>query len=158
VFVVTLLPSIADIDEGARPRYLSSTLIPVAFLTAAGFRPTCAALADRFGPRMRSIVLVTALVFGLTQLSSFLVHRVPMVWRREGLYQAVEKADVTRAVVIVRAKYPTRYARNGGLFDRDVLYLSTPPTTDGATVAAAYPDRAVWEAREGEPWALTRLR
>jgi hypothetical protein len=81
-----------------------------------------------------------------------------MVWRREGLYHAVEKSGVTHAVVIVRAKYPTRYARNGGLFDRDVLYLSTPPSTDGATVAAAYPDRAVWEAREGEPWTLARLR
>jgi len=158
VFVLTLLPSIADIDEGARPRYLSSTLIPVAFLTAAGFQPACAALAGRFGTRIKTILMVTALVFGLTQLSSFLVHRVPLVWRREGLYQAVEKAGVTHAVVIVRAKYPTRYARNGGLFDRDVLYLSTPPATGGATVAAAYPERAVWEAHEGEPWTLTRVR
>jgi dolichyl-phosphate-mannose-protein mannosyltransferase len=158
VFVLALLPSIADGDDGARPRYLSSTLIPVAFLSAAGFGPACAGLAERFGTRIRTIVTVTVLVFGLTQLSAFLVHRIPMVWRREGLYRVVERTGVSDAVVIVRAKYPTRYARNGALFERDVLYLSAPSTTDGAVVAAAYPGRAVWEAREGEPWTLTRLR
>jgi hypothetical protein len=157
-FALALLPSIADVDDGARPRYLSSTLIPLAFLTAAGFQPVCAALARRFGARIRTIVVVTALVFGLGQLAAFLVHRVPLVWRREGLYRVVEKNGVNHAIVIVRAKYPTRFARNGGLFDRGVLYLSVPPTTDGATVAAAYPGQAIWEAREGDPWTLTRLR
>jgi len=157
-FVLALLPSIADGDDGARPRYLSSTLIPVAFLTAAGFRPACAALAGRFGARVRTVVMVAALVFGLTQLSAFLARRVPLVWLREGLYRVVEKAGIRDAVVIVRAKYPTRYARNGGLFDRGVLYLSPAPAVDGATVAAAYPGRPIWEAREGEPWILTRMR
>lgn len=157
-FVLALLPSIADGDDGARPRYLSITLIPVAFLAAAGFGPACAALASRFGVRIRAIVMGAALVFGLVQLSAFLAHRVPMVWHREGLYKVVEKTGLRDAVVIVRAKYPTRYARNGGLFDRDVLYLSPPPTVAGATVAAAYPGRAIWEAREGDPWTLVRLR
>ena len=157
-FVLALLPSIADGDDGARPRYLSITLIPVAFLTAAGFRPAAAALASRFGTLTRTVVMTAALVFGLVQLSAFLAHRAPMVWHREGLYRVVEKAGLRQAVVIIRAKYPTRYARNGGLFDRDVLYLSPLPAVDGATVAAAYPGRAVWEAREGDPWTLTRLR
>ena len=157
-FVLALLPSIADGDDGARPRYLSITLIPVAFLTAAGFRPAAAALASRFGARIRSIVMAAALVFGLVQLSAILVQRVPLIWRREGLYKVVAKTGLREAVVIIRAKYPTRYARNGGLFDRDVLYLSPPATVDGATVGAAYPGRAIWEAREGDPWTLTRLR
>lgn len=157
-YVAALLLTIADVDDGARPRYLSSALIPVALLTAAGFAPTCAALASRFGPRIRTTLVAIALVFAPAQLASFLVARVPQVWRREGLYRAVERAAVHDAIVVVRAAHPSRFARNGGLFNRSVLYLSAPATTSAETIATAFPGRPIWEAHEGEPWTLSRTR
>ena len=80
------------------------------------------------------------------------------MWEREGLTRSVDQAGIRDAVVVVRAQHPSRYARNGGLFDRSVLYLSAPATTSGETVAAAFPERAIWEAHEGDPWTLTRVR
>jgi hypothetical protein len=157
-YAVALLLTIADVDDGARPRYLSIVLIPVAFLTAAGFGPTCAALAARFGPRVRTSIVAIALVFAPAQLAAYLVAHVPQVWRREGLFRTVERAALRDAIVVVRAANPSRYARNGGLFDRAVLYLSAPAATSGETIATAFPGRAVWEAHEGEPWTLTRTR
>lgn len=157
-YALALLLTIADVDDGPRARYLSCTLIPVAFLTAAGFAPTCTALAERFGSRVRTFVMVTALVFGPTQLAAFLVVRVPLVWRREGPFKMVEQSSLRNAVVVVRATNPSRYARNGGLFDRPVLYLSAPATTSATTVASGFPGREIWEAHEGEPWTLSRAR
>jgi len=157
-YVAALLLMIADVDDGARPRYLSIALIPVAFLTAAGFAPASTALANRFGPRVRTTLVVMALVFAPAQLAAFLVTRVPQVWKREGLYRAVEQAAVRDAIVVVRAAHPSRYARNGGLFDRPVLYLSAPATTSAETIATAFPGRQIWEAHEGEPWILSRTR
>ena len=157
-YVVALLPTIADVDDGARPRYLSITLVPVAFLAAAGFAPACAALAARFGSGVRTAVVALALLFAPAQLAAFLVGHLPLVWKREGLARSVEQAGLQNAVVVVRAEHPSRYARNGGLFDRSVLYLSAPAATSGDEIAEAFPGRAVWEAREGETWSLTRLR
>jgi len=157
-YALALLVTIADVDDGPRPRYLSSTLIPVAFLAAAGFGPACAALAQRFGSRVRTSVMTIALVFGPAQLAAFLVTRVPLVWRREGLFKVVEQASLRDAVVVVRATNPSRYARNGGLFDRSVLYLSAPPATSAGTIASGFPGREIWEAHEGEPWTLSRTR
>jgi len=157
-YLAALLLTIDDVDDGARARYLSSVLIPAAFLTAAGFAAASAALANRFGPRVRTTLVVIALVFAPTQLAAFLVTRVPLVWKREGLYRAVERAGIHDAIVVVRATHPSRYARNGGLFDRPVLYLSAPATTSAETIATAFPGRPVWEAHEGEPWTLSRTR
>jgi hypothetical protein len=157
-YVVALLPMIADVDDGARPRYLSITLIPVAFLAAAGFGPACEALVARFGPRVRTAVVALALIFAPAQLGAFLIGHVPAVWKREGLTRSVAQAGLRDAVVVVRAQHPSRYARNGGLFDHSVLYLSAPATTSGQTVAAAFPGKAIWEAHEGDPWTLTRVR
>ena len=157
-YAAALLLTIADVDDGARPRYLSTALIPVAFLTAAGFAPACTALASRLGPRVRTALVVIALVFAPAQLAAFLVTRVPLVWKREGLYRAVERSSVRDAIVVVRATHPSRYARNGGLFDRSVLYLSAPATTSAETIATAFPSRPIWEALEGEPWTLNRIR
>ena len=156
-FVVALLPMISDPDDGARPRYLSITLIPIAVLAAAGFRPVCEAISNRFGRRLCRVFVALAIVFGLAQLAQFLQDRIPKVWKREGLYAAVERADLDHAIVIVRAQYPSRYARNGPWFD-GVLYLSAPPEITSATIAAAYPGREIWEAHEGEPWTLQRVR
>lgn len=157
-YALALLVTIADVDDGPRARYLSSTLIPVAFLAAAGFGPACTALAARFGTRIRTFVMVTGLVFGPAQLAAFLVARVPLVWRREGPFKLVARASLHDAVVVVRATNPSRYARNGGFFDRSVLYLSAPAATDAATIASRFPGREIWEAHEGEPWTLSRAR
>ena len=159
VYAVALLVMIADPDDGARPRYMSNTLIPLAVLTGAGFAPACAAMRAKFGRKVRTLVVATAILFALGQLAAFLQDRVPKVWKREGLYKVVEAAQLRDgAIVIVRAQYPSRFARNGPMFDGPVLYLSAPPTTTAAAIAAAFPDRAIWEAREGEPWTLSLVR
>jgi 4-amino-4-deoxy-L-arabinose transferase-like glycosyltransferase len=158
-YVGVLLFTIADPDDGARPRYLSTVLVPVAFLAAAGFAPAMAGLVARFGRRARGIAVVIAIVFALGQLAAILVARLPAQWQREGLYQVVAAAELHDAVVIVRAQYPSRYARNGPFFDGNALYLSAPPDVDAAAIHAAYPGRAIWEAHEahdGTPWTLAR--
>ena len=157
IYLGALLITVADPDDGPRPRYLTPILIPVALLTAAGFAPVSAALAARFGRRIRAIVVSLAILFGLLQIAAVVIDRVPLVWYRSGLYQAVEAAGLRDAVVIVRAQHPSRFARNGPWFE-GVLYLSAPAEVSAATVAAAYPGRAIWEAHEGIPWTLTHLR
>ena len=156
-FAAALLVTISDPDDGARPRYLSTTLIPIAFLAAAGFAPTCAAIASRFGRRARTLLVVIAAIFALAQLASFLQDRTPKLWKREGLYKATAALPTRDAVVIVRAQYPSRYARNGPWFD-GVLYLSAPPDTPVEQIRRAFPDRPIWEAHEGEPWTLQRVQ
>lgn len=156
VFAVVLLAMISDPDDGARPRYLSIVLIPLAFLTAAGFAPACEALAGRLGRPIQRALVAIAVVFALAQTGSVLQDQIPKLWLREGLYQATAAAHLTDAVVIVRARYPSRYARNGPWF-QGVLYLSVPPDVTPDQVAAAYPGKAVWVAHEGVPWRLVRF-
>jgi hypothetical protein len=118
-----------------------------------------AGLVARFGRRARAIAVTIAVVFALGQLAAILVARLPAQWQREGLYQVVAAAELRDAVVIVRAQYPSRYARNGPFFDGHALYLSAPPDVDASTIHAAYPGRAIWEAHEaggGTPWTLVR--
>ena len=157
VFVAALLVTTSDPDDGARPRYLSTILVPVAFLAAAGYEPACRALEARFGRRVQRIIVVVTMLFGLGQFVAFLQYRVPLVWKREGVFQAAKEHGLHDAVVVVRAKFPTQYARNGPWFD-GVLYLSAPPSTTVDEVAAAYPGRQVWEAFEGEIWRLVKFR
>jgi 4-amino-4-deoxy-L-arabinose transferase-like glycosyltransferase len=155
-YVIALLPMVADPDDGARPRYLSITLIPIAFLAAAGFQPAYAAIAAKFGRRISSFTVFVVILFALAQLGSFLQTHVPKVWKREGLYKSTAALD-RGAIVIVRAQYPSRYARNGPFFD-GVEYLSVPPDTSVDAVRAAFPKRQIWEAHEGERWTLTRVQ
>ncbi len=156
VFCVALLAMVSNPDDGPHPRYLTPLLIPLALLAGAGFDPLCQAIAARFGNRVRTVVVVCAVLFGLAQFGEYLQDRIPKVWKREGLYQAA--ADLPYgAVVIVRAQYPSRFARNGPFFT-GVLYLSAPPTTTPVDVAVAYPDRPIYEAHEGIPWTIERVR
>jgi hypothetical protein len=157
LFVAALMFTTSDPDDGARPRYLSTLLVPVAFLTAAGFAPTCAALDARFGGKVRQILVVLAILFGLGQFTAFLQARVPLVWKRAGVFKAAKAQGLQDAVVVVRAKFPTQYARNGPFFD-GVLYLSPPSSTTVDEIAVAYPGRPVWEAFEGEIWRLVKIR
>jgi hypothetical protein len=155
-YLALLLVTTAGPDDGARPRYLSVALIPIAFLTAAGFASACTALEGWIGRRARVLAVVVVIVFALAQFGAFLQDHIPKVWKREGVFQAAEALHVPDAVVIVRARYPSRYARNGPYFD-DVLYLSVPAETATAQVRAAFPGRPIWEAWEGEPWRLVRV-
>ncbi len=158
VYAFGLLVMIADPDDGPHPRYLSVTLIPLAFLAAAGYAKTTEALAVRFGKRIRTVVVVAAIVFALAQLGSFLQDRIPKIWRRQGLYTAVAEHHVQPGtVVVIRAQFPSRFARNGPFFD-GVLYLSAPADTTVDTIGAAYPGHEIWEAHEGLPWTVVRIR
>lgn len=156
VFCGALMLMVSNPDDGPHPRYLSPLLIPLALLAAAGFAPLCQAIAARFGRRIQMIFVTCAVVFGLAQLGSFLQDRIPKVWKREGLYQAARDLPQD-AIVIVRAQYPSRFARNGPFFTGP-LYLSAPPEVTAITVAAAYPDRPIFEAHEGIPWTIERVR
>jgi len=154
LFGVSLFVTIGGTDDGARPRYLTIPLLPLALLAAPGWR----AAAELLGQRLGRVALrvLGATVWGLTviQLGAILVERTPQLWVREGLEQAVAASGIREGVVVVRAEYPTRYARNGPFFDRPVLYVSPAATTGVEAIAAAFPGRTVYEAREGKKWTV----
>jgi 4-amino-4-deoxy-L-arabinose transferase-like glycosyltransferase len=157
ITVVTLgmlLVSIADPDDGARPRYLSTTLLAVALLAGSGWDGVTDALRKLVGERFTRTAIVFATLAGPVAVGSFLGRRIPDVWVREGLYEQVKEQGIAQGVVVVRAEWPTRYARNGPFFDRPVLYLSPPPETTVEEVAALYPGRPVYEAIEGRRWKV----
>jgi hypothetical protein len=159
LFVASLFFTIGGVDDGARPRYLSTALLPLAWLAASGWRGAADFLGARLGARAcRAVAVVVIVVLPLLQLIAFVAQRTPDILVREGLERAVAAAGLADAIVIVRAAYPTRYARNGAFFDRPVLYVSAPATIGVDEVAAAFPGRPVFEAREGQGWALARVR
>ncbi|MGH7434409.1 MAG: hypothetical protein ACRENE_01910 [Polyangiaceae bacterium] len=156
VNVAMLFVSIADPDDGARARYLSTTLISVGFLAGRGWDATAAALRSLVGERLARWTAVAAVVFAPVEVGSFLGHRIPEIRVREGLYDEVAEQHVARGVVLVRAEWPTRYARNGPFYDRPVLYLSAPPQMTAEQAGALYPGLPVYEATEGRRWTLVR--
>lgn len=151
-----LLVSIADPDDGARPRYMSIALLPVAFLAHPGWEAASRALRDLVGARFTRITAIAAIVGGPVQVGAFLGHRLPELWLREGLFEAVRAENIEEGVVVIRAEWPTRYARNGPFFDRPVLYLSAPADMTVEQVSALYPGRPVYEATEGRRWKIAR--
>jgi len=156
VMLLTLLPMMVDPDDGARPRYLSSALLSIGFLVGPGWVVARDVLVQKVGSRLTRVMVVAALLMAPLQIGSFFLTRLPMQWRREGLYAAVAKAGVTDGLVVVRARYPTRYARNGAFFDRPVVYVSAPKDMPAATVAALLPGKPVYEAIEGDEWEILR--
>ncbi|MFT3699892.1 MAG: glycosyltransferase family 39 protein [Kofleriaceae bacterium] len=156
VFCAFLLIMVSNPDDGPHPRYLSPIILPLALLAAAGFDPLTKAIADKFGTTVRTILVTAALVFGLAQFGTFLYDRIPKVWIRDGLYKIAD--GIPRdSIVIVRAQYPSRYARNGPFFDGPI-FLSAPETVTSIEVASAYPGRPIYEAHEGTPWTIERVR
>ena len=151
-----LFVSIADPDDGARPRYLSTALLSIGFLTGPGWDATAAALRTLVGDRLTRWTAVASLVGAPVAVGSFLGHRIPDVETRAGLYDAVRDAHVEEGVVVIRADWPTRYARNGPFYDRPVLYLSPPADMSVEQVSALFPGRAVYEATEGHHWKIVR--
>jgi 4-amino-4-deoxy-L-arabinose transferase-like glycosyltransferase len=156
VFLVTFMAMGADPDDGARPRFLSTLLLPVGFLAGPGWLALREVLRDKLGKRTTIVVAAIAVLFAPAQVASYLMQRLPLQWEREGLYDAVAREHVSEGVVVIRARYPTRYARNGMFFDRPVLYLSAPRTMTVAEVAQIFPGRAIYEATEGAPWTIDR--
>jgi hypothetical protein len=154
--LVMLLVSVADPDDGARPRYLSTALLSVGFLSGPGWDAASAALRTLVGARVTSVVAVAALVGGPVQIGAFLGHRIPEVQVREGLFDEVRAENIADGVVVIRAEWPTRYARNGPFFDGRVLYLSAPADMTVEQVAAVYPGRPVYEATEARRWKIVR--
>jgi len=154
--LAALLVAVADPDDGARPRYLSMTLLAIAFLAGPGWDAASRSLATLLGPQLARAAGAAALVMAPVQLGAFLGHRIQEIWLREGLFQEVQALGIGRGVVVVRAEWPTRYARNGPFFDRPVLYLSADAGTTVAEVAAIYPGLPVYEATEGRTWKITR--
>ena len=100
---------------------------------------------------------IAAVVLGLVQVGAIYGLRFPLQAEREGLYKEVDAQGIQSGVVVVRAQYPTRYARNGPFFDRPVLCVSAPATETLAEVRAAFPGREVYEAIEGNPWSVKKI-
>lgn len=159
IALIAFIPTIASGgDDGPRPRYLTTTLFAVAILAGPGWPVIRDMLRDRVGDRLAGALGVLAVVMGFVLVGSLVIDRANLVRQREGLYARVRDDGVAEGVIVVRAQWPTRFARNGPFFDRPLLYLSAPPDVSVEAVAAAYPDRPVYEAFEGSPWKLVRRR
>ena len=98
-------------------------------------------------------------------MASYLERRIPEVKVHTGLSEELTRQGVRSGVVILRAEWPTRYARNGMFFDRSPLLLSVPARVSAAEVAARFPGQAVHEAFEPHganpwkhPWVIRRVR
>jgi hypothetical protein len=126
-----LFLAIGDPDDGARPRYLSTTLLAIAFLVGPGWDSASKALGTLIGPRLAPVAGVVALIMAPVPLGAFLGHRIPEVWTREGLFREMQALGIEQGVVIIRAEWPTRYALNGPFFDRPVLYSLRGCRNDG---------------------------
>jgi hypothetical protein len=157
LFVAALFVTVGGVDDGARPRYLSIVLVPLAFFAGPGWR-AAASLVGPPGSRVRRFVVVIVWTLPALQLGAFLFERTPEIAAREGLEKAVAAKGIEEGVVVIRAAYPSRFARNGPSFDRPVLYVSAPATTSADEVAAAFPGRTVYQARQGREWTVERVR
>jgi hypothetical protein len=158
VQIASLFVTIGGFDDGARPRYLSTALVPLAWLGAAGWAGAADMLRSRLPIAALRTVGALVWVLPVIQLSAVLVERTPALWVREGLEEAVRREGIRDGVVVIRARWPTRYARNGPFFDRPVLYVSAPPPMPASAVGEAFPGRPLFEATEGERWSLVRVR
>lgn len=159
IALAAIIPTIGSGgDDGPRPRYLTTTLVAVALLAGPGWPAVRDAMASRIGARAARVVGAIAVVMGYVLVGSLVIDRTILVMARDGLYETVRNEGIERGVVIVRAQWPTRFARNGPFFDRPVLYLSAPADMSVDAIAALYPDRPLYEAFEGTPWKIVQRR
>ncbi len=157
VALVALVPTVSSTgDDGPRPRYLSTSLLTVALLAGPGWDSARELLRQRLGDRWTRTLGIVAIVFAFVQTGAVAIDRARAIEVRGGLYEVVRAQGIAAGVVLVRARWPTRYARNGPFFDRPVLYLSAPPEMTVDQVAKRFPGRAIYEATEGELWRVER--
>ncbi len=159
VALVALIPTISSGgDDGPRPRYLTTTLFAVSLLAGPGWPPLRDALQGPLGARATRAIGAVAVVMGFVLVGTLVIEKAMLVQARDGLYEAVRAQGIEQGIVVVRAQWPTRFARNGPFFDRPVLYLSAPADMGVDAIAEKYPSRPLYEATEGAPWKIVRRR
>ncbi|RPH71754.1 MAG: phospholipid carrier-dependent glycosyltransferase [Myxococcaceae bacterium] len=165
LFLAGLLLTFNEPDDSPRPRYLSMVLLPVAFLAAAGWDGAASFVQRQLGRRTSWVIGVAMWIAPLFLMASYLEHRIPEVKVHTGLSEELAREGVRSGVVILRAEWPTRYARNGMFFDRSPLLLSLPAKVPAAEVAARFPGQPVYEAFEPHganpwkhPWVIRRVQ
>ncbi|MFI5284659.1 MAG: hypothetical protein ACHQ0J_16260, partial [Candidatus Dormibacterales bacterium] len=101
---------------------------------------------------------VVAVLFWISPvflMASFLEWRLPAIVVRAGLSKELARQHVTSGVVLVRAEWPARYARNGMFFDHPPLLLSVPTSVSPEDVGSRFPGESIYEAIEphgDSPW------
>lgn len=165
LFLIGLLVTFNEADDSPRPRYLSMLLLPLAFFAAAGWAPAAAFVRQHLGRWASRLVAVAVWIAPLFLMATYLEHRIPAVRVHTGLTKELARQGAHSGVVILRAEWPTRYARNGMFFDRSPLLLSVPATVTVAEVAARFPGQPVYEAFEPHganpwkhPWVIRSVR
>jgi 4-amino-4-deoxy-L-arabinose transferase-like glycosyltransferase len=165
LFVAAVLVTFNEPDDSPRPRYLSMVLLPLAFLAAAGWDGAAAFVKKQLGRRTAWVVGLAVWIAPAYLIASYLERRVPEVNVHTGLREELARQHVRSGVVIVRAEWPTRYARNGMFFDNPPVLLSVPATVSAAEVAARFPGQEVHEAFEPHgsnpwkhPWVIRRVQ
>ena len=165
LFVAALLMTFNEPDDSPRPRYVSMLVLPLAFLAAAGWSTAVAFVERQLGRSRSWIVAVAIWIAPVFLIASYLERRIPEVKVHTGLFEELTRQGIRSGVVILRAEWPTRYARNGMFFDRSPVLLSVPATVSVAEVAARFPGQAVHEAFEPHgsnpwkhPWVIRRVR
>ena len=165
LFLVGLVVTFNEPDDSPRPRYLSLVLLPVSFLAAAGWGIAAAFVRQHLGRWTSRLVAVAVWIAPLFLIATYLEHRIPEVKVHTSLSEELARQGVRSGVVILRAEWPTRYARNGMFFDRQPLLLSVPAKVTAAEVAARFPGQPVYEAFEPHganpwkhPWVIRSVR
>lgn len=154
ITIASFLPTWVMDDDGPAPRYLSQLVVPVALLAAPGVIALDRALTDLVGAgwsRATGILLASCAVVMFVAVATV---RLPKVWEREGLYVGVKERELHGAVILVKAKHPTRYTRNGPRFDGSVIYVR-PGLASIEEIGAWFPGRRIFEATEGWKWGFT---
>jgi hypothetical protein len=164
LYLAVLLFMYIEADDGPRPRYLTMELLPLSFFAAAGWPATCDLVRERTGRWMTRVVGAAMWIAPIFLVATYMEHRVPEEVVLAGLQETLNRAQITSGVVIVRAEWPTRYARNGMFFDRRPLLLSVSRDVTPSDVAARFPGEPVYEAFEPHgsnpwkhPWVVTRF-
>ena len=153
--LVAVMVTFNEPDDSPRPRYLTLALLPLAFLAAAGWSTAAAFVQRQLGRRAAWAVGVAIWIAPVFLIASYLERRVPEVEVHTGLTRELARQGVHSGVVILRAEWPSRYARNGMFFDRSPVLLSVPAKVTAAEVAARFPGQPVYEAFEphgSNPW------
>jgi hypothetical protein len=143
-------------DDGPLPRYLSTSLIPMAFFAGPGWIAVEAQLSTLVGAARSRGIAALMVGLGITSFVCIIGFRMPLLWDREGLYRAAVERGLHDAVVIVRSRHATQYTRNGPTLDGSVLYVR-PDIADPAAILSWFPGRTIYEATEARPWTLRAL-